>query len=263
LSLYGGGTDGEPVYGIMFQGTPTFGTHGSVTGSWATYFTMNADDTRGWIFRKAGTGNVASISAGGNLSLNGSLQTISGNITSGGGNVYVGNGSSTNGRIEYRHTNGSHVQMDVRPLDTHWCYLHKFTLSPTQSYGAYAENWWDGDSYHSIRIIGGVFNFGGGILATGDITAFSDRRLKENIETLNGKKVLQMRGVSFTKDGEKGSGVIAQEIEEVAPELVKENIDGIKSVAYGNLVGYLIEGLKEQQKEIDELKALVKQLLEK
>ena len=70
-----------------------------------------------------------------------------------------------------------------------------------------------------------------------------------------------MRGVSFTKDGKDGSGVIAQELEKIAPELV---LDGeYKSVAYGNLVGYLIENAKEQQKEIDELKSLVKQLLEK
>jgi hypothetical protein len=61
-----------------------------------------------------------------------------------------------------------------------------------------------------------------------------------------------MRGVSFTKDGKKGSGVIAQELEKVAPELV---MDGeFKSVAYGNLVGYLIEAIKELKAEIDELK---------
>jgi len=101
------------------------------------------------------------------------------------------------------------------------------------------------------------------IVASGDVTAFSDRRLKSNIETLDGSKVLQMRGVSFIKDDKLGSGVIAQELEEVAPELVLTGENGIKSVAYGNLVGYLIEGLKEQQKEIDELKSLVKQLLEK
>jgi ABC-type Fe3+-citrate transport system substrate-binding protein len=74
-----------------------------------------------------------------------------------------------------------------------------------------------------------------------------------------------MRGVSFTKDDRDGSGVIAQELEKIAPELVHTSDDemGTKSVAYGNLVGYLIENAKEQQKEIDELKTLVKQLLEK
>ena len=80
--------------------------------------------------------------------------------------------------------------------------------------------------------------------------------LKENIETLDSKKALQMRGVSFVKDGIKGSGVIAQEIEKIAPELVMTANDeiGTKSVAYGNLVGYLIEAIKDQQQQIDELK---------
>ena len=97
------------------------------------------------------------------------------------------------------------------------------------------------------------------------MTAYSDERLKENIQTLDGSKVLQMRGVSFTKDGKAGSGVIAQELELIAPELVHTGDDdmGTKSVAYGNLVGYLIENAKQQQAEIDELKSLIKSLLEK
>jgi len=63
--------------------------------------------------------------------------------------------------------------------------------------------------------------------------------------------------LKFYKDGKAGSGVIAQELEKVAPELVmtNEKEDGMKSVAYGNLVGYLIEAVKDQQKQIDELKA--------
>ena len=106
---------------------------------------------------------------------------------------------------------------------------------------------------------------GGAFTATGNITAYSDERLKQNIQTLDGSKVLQMRGVSFTKDEEEGSGVIAQELELIAPELVHTADDemGTKSVAYGNLVGYLIENAKQQQTEIDELKALVKKLMEK
>ena len=96
----------------------------------------------------------------------------------------------------------------------------------------------------------------GSITATGNITAYSDRRLKDNIKTLDGSKVYEMRGVSFTKDGELGSGVIAQELEQVAPELVLTNSDEMqtKSVSYGNVVGYLIEAIKELKLEIEELK---------
>jgi hypothetical protein len=96
----------------------------------------------------------------------------------------------------------------------------------------------------------------GNTVNSGNVTAYSDERLKTNIQTLDSKKALQMRGVSFIKDGVEGSGVIAQEIEEIAPELVMTADDemGTKSVAYGNLVGYLIETVKDQQKQIDELK---------
>jgi hypothetical protein len=94
----------------------------------------------------------------------------------------------------------------------------------------------------------------GTITAGGDITAFSDERLKSDIETIDDAlyKVMNMRGVSYTKQAEKGIGVIAQEVEKVLPEVVTDG--EYKSVAYGNIVGVLIEAIKEQQKQIDELK---------
>ena len=115
----------------------------------------------------------------------------------------------------------------------------------------------DGNSGNATRFTFDADN--GNFTATGNITAFSDERLKDDIETLDGSKVLDMRGVSYTKDGRAGSGVIAQELEKVAPELVmtNEKEDGMKSVAYGNLVGYLIEAVKDQQKQIDELKTQI------
>lgn len=93
----------------------------------------------------------------------------------------------------------------------------------------------------------------GNFTATGDITAFSDERLKSNIKTLDGNKVFDMRGVSFIKNKKESSGVIAQELEGVAPELVHSDAE-YKSVAYGNLVGYLIEAVKLLKEEINELK---------
>jgi len=61
-----------------------------------------------------------------------------------------------------------------------------------------------------------------------------------------------LRGVSFIKDGKNGSGVIAQELEKIAPELVEDG--EYKSVAYGNTVGYLIEAIKDLKKEVESLK---------
>ena len=97
-------------------------------------------------------------------------------------------------------------------------------------------------------------NDAGTFTATGDVVAYSDKKLKKNIKTLDGSKVYKMRGVSFDRidTGKKSSGVIAQEIQEIAPELVNES-DGTLGVAYGNLTGYLIEAIKELEVRVKEL----------
>lgn len=99
----------------------------------------------------------------------------------------------------------------------------------------------------------------GAIRATGDVIAYSDARVKENVETIPNAldKVKSMRGVGYNKIGEekRSVGVIAQELLEVLPEAVHQDEAGMYSVAYGNIVGVLVEAMKEQQKQIDELKA--------
>jgi len=95
------------------------------------------------------------------------------------------------------------------------------------------------------------------LTASGDVVAYSDKRLKTDIKTLDGKKVYEMRGVSFVKDDKNGSGVIAQELEKIAPELVNNDSE-YKAVAYGNLAGYLIEAIKDLKTEIEELKKQIK-----
>ena len=62
-----------------------------------------------------------------------------------------------------------------------------------------------------------------------------------------------MRGVTFDKNGQRSTGVIAQEMQEVMPEVVMQN-DEYLSVAYGNLVGVLIEAVKELRAEVEEIK---------
>ena len=122
----------------------------------------------------------------------------------------------------------------------------------------------NGDSYFD----GGNFGIGitspteklhvsGNILASGDITAYSDDSLKTNVQVIDNAvgKVEQLRGVTFDRieDGSTSTGVIAQELKEVLPEAVHTDEQGVHSVAYGNVVGLLIEAIKEQQKQIDEL----------
>lgn len=105
--------------------------------------------------------------------------------------------------------------------------------------------------------------FGGSITAVSDITAYSDARIKKNINTIEKAldKVLQLRGVSYQRTDMESDkihiGVIAQEIEKILPEVVSKNDKGHLSVAYGNIVGVLIEAIKEQQLQIEELKAKI------
>ena len=111
--------------------------------------------------------------------------------------------------------------------------------------------------FHSVHSGGPGQSFkiakDGTCTAAGDLIAYSDKRLKSNIKTLDGSKVYDMRGVSFIKDNKKGSGVIAQEMQKIAPELVNDGSEYL-GVAYGNLTGYLIEAIKELKAEIEELK---------
>ena len=101
------------------------------------------------------------------------------------------------------------------------------------------------------------------ILTTGNITAYSDKRLKENVETIENAldKVVAITGVTFSVIGEATSarrtGVIAQDVQAVLPEATQVNEDGLLSVAYGNMVGLLVEAIKEQQIQINELKGKV------
>ncbi|KAB2871090.1 MAG: tail fiber domain-containing protein, partial [Bacteroidales bacterium] len=93
-------------------------------------------------------------------------------------------------------------------------------------------------------------------------TATSDIRLKENVSVLENSlsKVLKLRGVNFTwkANPELGNriGFIAQEVEAVLPELVFTNEnDGYKGVNYAEMTAVLVEAVKEQQKQIEALKA--------
>ena len=92
----------------------------------------------------------------------------------------------------------------------------------------------------------------------GTLTQDSDIALKTNINTIDSalNKVNQMRGVSYDRVDKdySGVGVVAQELEKIAPELVQKNHE-YKSVAYGNITAYLIEAVKELSDKVKELEA--------
>jgi hypothetical protein len=107
----------------------------------------------------------------------------------------------------------------------------------------------------------------GALYATGNITAYSDRRIKENIVTLDSAldKVNALRGVYYNKidDPEKTKqiGFIAQEVNEVVPELVTyaEDVDQY-GVNYGNATALLVEAVKDLTQQVKDLKAEIEEL---
>ena len=94
-----------------------------------------------------------------------------------------------------------------------------------------------------------LYNPSIGTLFATDFDSTSDERLKKNIKPIEGalNKVSKLVGVEFdwVNTDKKSIGVIAQQVEEVVPELVHTNSKGYKSVSYGNLVALLIEAIKE------------------
>lgn len=106
----------------------------------------------------------------------------------------------------------------------------------------------------------------GNLTATGDVTAYSDSRVKENIVTVDNalSKVLSLRGVYYnridTDDRKRKIGVIAQETLSVIPEVVNNDDKGMYNVAYGNLGGLFIEAFKEHDKTIKEQAEQIKEL---
>ena len=108
------------------------------------------------------------------------------------------------------------------------------------------------------------------IRSSGDVVAFhsSDERLKDNLKPIEGAtyKLQQVGGYEFDWNNNqtvyKGHdvGVIAQEIEKILPEVVTKREDGYLAVKYEKIIPLLIEGFKEQQKEIEILKKQIKEL---
>jgi hypothetical protein len=102
-----------------------------------------------------------------------------------------------------------------------------------------------------------TYNPSTGTLSSVIFSATSDINKKENVERITDavSTVQQLRGVTYNwKDnGSKGMGLIAQEVEKILPELVTESDNG-KAISYNNIIGLLVEAIKELKIEIDNLK---------
>lgn len=114
----------------------------------------------------------------------------------------------------------------------------------------------------------------GNMTIGGTLTETSDQRLKHRIQPLSSalEKLMRLNGCNYywkpelNKDTSLQTGLIAQNVEEVIPELVRSDAEGIKSVNYSGVTPYLIEAIKEQQTVINaqqlKLDALEKEMAE-
>jgi hypothetical protein len=113
---------------------------------------------------------------------------------------------------------------------------------------------------YKLHVNGQVSNIS--IYASHDIVAYSDQSVKTNIKPIENviERIQNSRGVVYDRtdcDSINNIGFIAQELEENFPELVVTNEDGTKAVKYQNTVAVLFEAIKEQQKQIEELKQII------
>jgi hypothetical protein len=107
------------------------------------------------------------------------------------------------------------------------------------------------------------------IYASADIVAYSDARVKGDVKIIEDalNKVQQINGVTYTRidgteeENNRHAGVIAQDVNEVLPEVVNTDKEtGLMSVAYGNMSGLLIEAIKELSNKIDNLQQQINEL---
>ena len=280
--------------GTVFNQTTVSG----ITNSAAGYFQMAAPDATVMYVNRIGSssqGQVIGIYEAG--AAVGGISSFSDAIQFGQGNVYLkmanatdtitpanGNGTDNDNELSIGTTTariknivvGSQVRLESGTGGTTDKIVLKTTDNADESkfirtnayyveFGGHANEGFkfiDTNGNTLLAMYGGNNALAKQAVFAGNVTAFSDERLKSNVETLDGSKVLQMRGVSYTRDGKAGSGVIAQELEKHAPELVFTSNDEMqtKSVAYANLTGYLIEAVKMQAKQIAELEKAIKEL---
>jgi len=135
--------------------------------------------------------------------------------------------------------------------------------NPYQYWRLNAAGGWEivNSAYNAVLF---TFTQGGDFTAAGNVTAYSDRKLKDNFEPISDavNKVLQLNGVTFTRidkedTAQRYAGLIAQDVEPVLPEAVQKNdtmsYGEVLSVDYNGTIALLVEAIKEQQAHINRL----------
>jgi hypothetical protein len=233
-------TDGSDAYGWMMVGAHNATENRYwLRGRWS-------NSTSGWV-EMITTGNIASYAIN-------------------------RNGDTISGVVNFRTNQGGYLgSLDTARLQVYSDSNNSAFMSFHKG-GYYAVNF--GLDADNVMRIGGwsasanrwQLDMSGNMTVAGDVTAYSDARVKTNVHTIENalEKVLALRGVSYTRtdseDKKTKIGVIAQETLPIVPEVVNQDNDGMFNVSYGNFGGLFIEAFKEQQRQIEELKSIINAL---
>ena len=229
--------------------------------------------------------NIASISMNDGGELNAFTTSTTGggkvNLPRAGFITFYGNGAAEHAICSRNGTGGS--DDDIR-INSYGAVFVNLDSNGNDSNAAHS-SFFIGKHGQGTNTITNLFKVDGenaDVTTSGNVTAYgspSDIRLKDNVERISDPihKVKQLDGITFDykKDGSRSTGLIAQQLLEVLPEVVYETEDlhtgeTHYAVRYGNVVGLLVEAIKEQQtqltaqqEQINQLTTLVNKLMEK
>lgn len=238
------------ITGIYYSSASNSLAFGSTTNHPVKFQTNNTERMR---IDSSGNVGIGTSSPSSKLHVSGDIQTN--NISLEGGKHHItanDGGGNFNIRVANDFTSGCTEAGYV----SHWVY--------TQGSG----QWLFKTSTTSLAVGASptfqnnlILDRNGNLTALGNVTAYSDIRLKDNIEKIDDalSKVNLLGGYTFDRtdvDTPRQTGVIAQEVQAVLPEAVTETDEGTLTVAHGNMMGLMIEAIKELKAEIDELKGV-------
>ena len=243
-----------------------YGTYGEALDNRQTW------STTPWQITSAGTATFSGITSTSTLKVSGAttLGNASGNTTTIKGNTTIGtnrhyssgNTTTINGRLIISGTTTASTSNDSRIyLGKTTSYIrgtgdtisinsaNNVTINCSNNFAVNADNL---INLNSDTNIDGDLTVQGNILAMGEVSCYSDRRLKSDIKPLEDRG--ELNPVTFVKDGKQCIGFIAQDIEENYPELVSDDSKGYKTLNYQAITAILAVQINDLRKEINELK---------
>ena len=206
-----------------------------------------------------GTSNQTfSVNQSGNTTINLRNDNSTYSVGNGQINVNAGTGLSASGSNATANQGGNTTR--TLSVNQTWLttYIEGVAYNKSTSDGRFLRK--DAGAGNQTMSSTGTYTFQGPIVSAGNVTAFSDERLKDDVEVISNAldKVGAIRGVTYRRNDhdscERHAGVIAQEVEAVLPEVIREHESGYKTVAYGEMVGLLVEAVKELKDEVRRLK---------